>query len=502
MTPEEKKKFVPPGTILVDWYDENDPALPFNWSTGKLTVVAGLILWLTFSVYAGSSLVTSSFPGLQETFGIGNAEVTTTLSVYVFAYGLGALIFSPLSEIPALGRNPFYSYPMVLFVLFQVGCARTETFYTFCIMRFLTGLMGAPFLATAGASLQDAFTPDKLGALISFWALSAFAAPAIGPIYGNYGKLTPCHGYRSVSSTLICLWFAAAVYLDNYHWPMWLLLIQTGFATALLIVFLPETSHNNILINRAKRLRALTGNENIRSMAEIEQAHLTPNEIFVKAIVRPTEIFLKDPAITYAHLYTAIIYGIYYLFFESYPLVYQGIYGFSFQVSSLGYLAFLVGGLIACFSYLTYCAIKFGPIFKRGEMPVPEQWLDASLVSTLLPPIGCLIYAWTARHSVHWIASLIGVMLFGGANFVTIQCIFSYVLSVYPAYGASLLAGNDFLRSSVAAGLLFAGQPMFKAMGIGGGNSFLAGLLVLGTVGAYVIWYFGATLRARSKFTG
>jgi DHA1 family multidrug resistance protein-like MFS transporter len=43
---------------------------------------------------------------------------------------------------------------------------------------------------------------------------------------------------------------------------------------------------------------------------------------------------------------------------------------------------------------------------------------------------------------------------------------------------------------------------MFKAMGIGGGNSFLAGLLILGTVGAYVIWYFGATLRARSKFTG
>jgi DHA1 family multidrug resistance protein-like MFS transporter len=169
---------------------------------------------------------------------------------------------------------------------------------------------------------------------------------------------------------------------------MWLLLIQTGFATGLLIVFLPETSHNNILINRAKRLRALTGNENIRSMAEIEQAHLTPSEIFTKAIVRPTEIFLKDPAITYAHCYTAIIYGIYYLFFESYPLVYQGIYGFSFQVSSLGYLAFLVGGIIACFSYLTYCAIKFGPVFKRGEMPVPEQWLDATLVSTLLPPIG------------------------------------------------------------------------------------------------------------------
>lgn len=44
---EEKKKLIPPGTILVEWYDENDPALPFNWSGGKHAVVAGLILSVT-----------------------------------------------------------------------------------------------------------------------------------------------------------------------------------------------------------------------------------------------------------------------------------------------------------------------------------------------------------------------------------------------------------------------------------------------------------------------
>lgn len=85
---------------------------------------------------------------------------------------------------------------------------------------------------------------------------------------------------------------------------MWIMLIQVGLSTVLL-AFLPETSHEYILMHRAKRLRHLTGNKNIRSRAEIAQANMTVGKIVTKAIVRPTEIFLKDPAVTYIHCYVA-----------------------------------------------------------------------------------------------------------------------------------------------------------------------------------------------------
>lgn len=62
---------------------------------------------------AGSSMITASFPGIMRQFNVGTIEVTTALAVYVFAYGFGALVFSPLSEVPKLGRNVFYIYPMV-----------------------------------------------------------------------------------------------------------------------------------------------------------------------------------------------------------------------------------------------------------------------------------------------------------------------------------------------------------------------------------------------------
>ena len=77
----------------------------------------------------------------------------------------------------------------------------------------------------------------------------------------------------------------------------------------ILVVFLfayPETSGDNILRRRAQRLRKLTGKTNIKSKREIEQEKLTATEIAVDALIKPTEIMLKDPAVLFANVYVRI----------------------------------------------------------------------------------------------------------------------------------------------------------------------------------------------------
>lgn len=96
-------------------------------------------------------------------------------------------------------------------------------------------------------------------------------------------------------------------------------------------------------------------------------------------------------------------------FFTAYPLVFGGIYGFSFQVEALGYLSFIVGGLVAFVIYVAYLGVRIGPIFAKGSAPVPEQWLDPLLFSTVICPMGIFLFAWTSRSDVHWIAPLFGV---------------------------------------------------------------------------------------------
>jgi MFS transporter, DHA1 family, multidrug resistance protein len=75
---------------------------------------------------------------------------------------------------------------------------------------------------------------------------------------------------------------------------------------------LPETSQSYILLHRARRLRKLTGDQRFMSQSEINQRNLKPSAVVIDALIKPLEITIKDPAILFVQIYTAIIYGIYY----------------------------------------------------------------------------------------------------------------------------------------------------------------------------------------------
>ena len=77
----------------------------------------------------------------------------------------------------------------------------------------------------------------------------------------------------------------------------------------ILIIFLfayPETSADNILRRRAQRLRKLTGRDNIKAKSEIEQQKLNASEVFWDAIIKPIEIMVKDPAVTFTNVYVSL----------------------------------------------------------------------------------------------------------------------------------------------------------------------------------------------------
>lgn len=85
--------------------------------------------------------------------------------------------------------------------------------------------------------------------------------------------------------------------------------------------FLPETSEGKILYERAKRLRKLTGNNNLRSQGEINQANLSKGQVAREALLRPLEITVKDPSVAYINLFISLLYGLYYLCVVLYGLL-------------------------------------------------------------------------------------------------------------------------------------------------------------------------------------
>lgn len=161
------------GTILVDWYTTDDPENPQNWSFGKKAVVLAQILMYTMAVYMGSAIYTPSIPGVMQRFGVELGAASMGLSMYVLAYGIGPLIFSPLSEIPVIGRNPPYMISYAIFVVLLVPSALVDSFEGLIALRFFQGFFGSPCLATGGATLQDMYSLIKLPYVLSLWAFAA-----------------------------------------------------------------------------------------------------------------------------------------------------------------------------------------------------------------------------------------------------------------------------------------------------------------------------------------
>lgn len=465
------------GNILVDWYTTDDAANPQNWSNGKRGLVAMLVCAYTFAVYCGSAIYTSGEAGVIKEFAVSPTDASLPLSLYVLAYGIGPLIFAPLSEIPVVGRSPVYAVTMLLFVILSIPTALVKNFAGLLVLRFLQGFFGSPCLANGGATMQDMYSLLKLPYALTLWVSAAYCGPALGPLFSGF-----------------------AVTAKGWRWSLWEILWIAGPVFILMFLLVPETSTPNILLRRAKRLRALTGDPRLRSQSEISQAHLKPSKVFLTALIKPLEITAKDPAIAFVNLYTALVYGIYYSFFEVFPLVYPPYYHFTLGTVGVLFTCILAACAIGALAYILYLRLYLIPDILTHGLRAQEHRLVPALLCSFLPPIGLFIFAWTARPSIPWIASVIGIVLYGASCFVILQCIFVYVPLSYPQYAASLFAGNDFFRSAMACGSILFARPLFLNLGVDRGVSLLGGLSVMGIVGMFVLYYRGAGLRARSKF--
>lgn len=91
----------------------------------------------------------------------------------------------------------------------------------------------------------------------------------------------------------------------------------------------------------------MTGNPNLKSQSEIDQAKMTVNEIVIGNLWRPLQINLQDPAVLFTSVYVALIYAIFYSFFEVFPIVY-GAAGYGMNLGELGlvFLCISVGVMI------------------------------------------------------------------------------------------------------------------------------------------------------------
>ncbi|KAI0172196.1 MFS general substrate transporter [Hypoxylon sp. FL1284] len=457
---------------VVDWDGPDDPENPMNWTDKKKWLNITILSIMTIVTPLGSSMFAPGIPGILIQFHETSSTVATfLLSVYILGFAFGPLLIAPLSEI--YGRRPLYIYGNVLFVLFSVGAALSNGIGVLMAFRLLMGLAGAVPITIGSGSIADVMPVEKRGGAMAAWALGPLLGPCIGPIAGGY--LIQAAGWR---------------------WVYWLIVILGGVLIPISVFFLRETFAPVLLEHKTRKLIKETGNVHLRSKLS---GRLSPKDQFKLAIVRPVKLLLLTPIVGFMALYVAITYGIMYLLLTTFSFVYTEQYGFSEGDSGLTFLPAGLGMMIGVigFGKLTDTIVKRNQAKGITHRPEVRIMPSFTIPCGIALPIGLFIYGWTTYYGVHWIVPMLGVLIFSAGLMGVMFCVQNYLLDTYPRYAASVTAAMAVLRSLLGALLPLGGLQMYRALGLGWGNSLL-GFISLALIPIPLVFFtFGERIRSR-----
>ncbi len=183
-----------------------------------------------------SSVYSPAIHQISEQFHVGTEVSLLGLSVLLCGFGIGPLLWAPLSEI--FGRKPAVLIPYFLAAVFSFGTATAKDIQTIIITRFFAGLFGSAPVTNTGGVLGDIWAPTQRGTAIVGYAFAVVGGPVLGPIVGG----------AVVQSYLRWRW-------TEYLTGIFMLCILT-----LDILILDESYPSRLLVYKARRLRIKTGN--------------------------------------------------------------------------------------------------------------------------------------------------------------------------------------------------------------------------------------------------
>lgn len=335
---------------------------------------------------------------LVEFKSTSSTDATFLVSIYILGFAFGPLFVAPMSEI--YGRSPLYNVGNVLFLIFSICTALSNSIGMMMAFRFLMGLAGSVPITIGSGSIADMMPVELRGRAMAAWALGPLLGPCIGPVAGGF-----------------------LIRAEGWRWVYWLIAIVTGVITISTYFTLKESYAPVILAKKAARLRKETGNQELRS--KFADASTTAAEKFKVAIVRPMKLLFTVPIVTAMAFYIAVVYGILYLLFTTFSIVFPQNYGFDEVESGLVFIPSAIGMMIGIVLFGAMSDKLVTAKKNSGQELKPEIRLSPyfTIPAGVAIPIGLFTYGWTIYYKVHWIVPMIGVVIFGFGLMGVMMCI-------------------------------------------------------------------------------
>lgn len=434
--------------------------LPTNWPALKKWSATLVIVLMTASITFASSIHTAAIDGVSQSFNVSKTLATLPVTTFLLGFATGPLLFAPLSEV--LGRTLIFRVVLGIFCCFNLGCALAPNVEALLVLRFLCGFFGAPTVTNSGGSLADIWPQSHRSVPFALFTTGSSLGPVVAPIVGGF-----------VAEKM------------NWRWHYWIVTMVSGIVYVAMLFLLPETYVTVLLQWKKKR-------------AGIEPVKMSFKDRYANDLTRPWIMLFSEPILFTLGLYSAFIWGILYLDFTAYPVVFQLGRRWSPGKAGLSFTGIAIGMAIATASSPWINNLHGKVVKKIGTKP--EARLPHLIVLSWLIPIALFWFGWTASPGTHPLLPITAGVPFG-IGFVTLFLgTNAYLSDCYGKFSASAWAANAVLRSLFSAGFPLFARQMYVRMGTRWASSTLGFIAIAMAPVPWLLWRYGAWLRARSRF--
>ncbi|KAG9191578.1 hypothetical protein G6011_10312 [Alternaria panax] len=456
-------------------FEDGDPENPNNWGRWKkiyalfVAIMSVMNSTMTSSLAAGATVPISRHFSQSDEY-----KLILPTSMYLVGYACGPMLWGPLSE--SYGRKGTVVISFAVFTVFSIASALAPNFAALVTFRLLVGVGGSCAISVVGGICADIYhNPKYRGRSMAIFMAATTFGPILGPLVSGY------------------------IAVVSWSWAFW---IGAIFATATwpLFYFFDETYGPTILKRRAQRLRKETGDDSIIAPLELEKTDM--NHIVTVILTRPLRMICFEPLVLFTCLYLSYAYAIFYIFLQSFPIIFQGIYQFNAGETGLAFLPIGVGAVISAGIYLSWdwylarAQCRNRPWSQNEEM----RRLPLACIAGPFFVVSAFWLGWTSREGIHWIVPTLAGILFGMGYLCLFMALLNYLVDAYEIFAASAMAAASLSRSSFGAVLPFAAKPMYRAMGVAWATSLLGFFSLALCIVPFVFVKWGGTMRERSKF--
>lgn len=279
----------------------------------------------------------------------------------------------------------------------------------------------------------------------------------------------------------------------------WIVAIIGGVSYISVLALLPETYAPVILKKKQAYLQKDHSEEN-------------PKIDYHVTLTRPWIMLFTEPILFLLSLYMAFCYGILYLDFTAYPIVFSQTRGWAPGPSGLSFLGIGIGMALATASSPLINRVHAHYVTKLQQQrsstanddnnsSPPEARLPHLILLSWLIPLGLFWFAWTSSPRYHALLPIAAGIPFGAGFVPLFLAITAYLTDCYGRrFAASALAANALLRGLFGAAFPLFARDMYQALGTEWATSVL-GFVALGMAPLpWVFYRWGPALRARSGF--